>query len=746
MEGSIEVGKEIDMDVDNRVVLQEGKEAIGNNPIMALIELITNSLDSYYRMKKDNKNISEENFGKLDIVIVRKRKGKCKIGVKDWAEGMSQEEMIDFIHKYGKKTSGKDKYKDIRGYFGRGLKDAVVGLGGRGIIVSRKNKKVTRAEIYVKNKSPKYKVIYNKPVSDDLLEEEGLGCGKTIVLVQFETEENKTMPRFDKFAEQLTLAVPLREAMKSGKIKLMQKDNEGNTKRQQPLKYKEPDHTVVYQKNNIRIETTTFDLILKKAEHSLQQSGMCRTGGLLIRSGNTIHESTLFKFDDDPAAQKFFGEVRCDYLDKLINQEEPVILGSRRGLNRKYPFINKLKEKVEEKIEPFIQEEKKEKRKKRKIISDETRERTKKVRNLLNKFADDELEEIVEGHEKSREGDKVPAKPPNGFGFIPPYYKIKQKQSKKILLRAETPSIIPSYSNIEVSSSNENIIIENKEYNIGDSQINDEHGIANIRIDVKGEKPYEKGEIVAQTKDKEDNTRKAIAQVEVVPSEQYPNNGFEFIPSSYRIKVQKKKKIKLKIDTNLIDEEKKIEVTSDHEDIHLPKQELKVNPEKGVIEKGIKTYGEKENIKGKIIAKMGSKQTEATVKITSKTPRPRKSGIIKDINYDTETPEEDVIQRVSYANNEITVYTNDKSISKYFQPTVDLEGDISCQLICAELFLEAFCNMLAQEKERKGEIIDIGGNKIDAYQREINSLKKKYGQMIHDNIVNDGLLKNAKEK
>lgn len=742
---SVEIGKEMDMEVDSRVVIQEGREAISNNPIMALIELITNSLDSYYRMGKDNKSISEEKFGKLDIVIVRKRKGKCRIGVKDWAEGMTKKEMIKFIRKYGKKTSGKEEYEAIRGFFGRGLKDAVVGLGGKGIIVSKKNHKITRGEIYVKNNSPKFKIDYHKSISEELLKEEGLKDGNTIVLVEFDPDKINKMPRFDKFAEKLTLAVPLREAMKSGEIRLMQKNEKGEVKKNQILEYKEPNHKIVYQENNIRVNTTTFHIILKKANRPLEQSGMCRTGGLLIRSGNTIHESTLFKFDGDQAAQKFFGEVRCDYLDKLINEEEPVILGSRRGLNREYPFVKKLKKKVEDKIKPYIEEERKEKREKRKIISEETRKRTKKVRKLLNRFADDELEEIKEGYDETPEGEKVPAKPPKGFGFIPPYYKIKQNQSKKLLLRAETPSIIPSYSSIEIFSTNENIEVEKEEYNICDSNINDEYGIANLRIQVEGNKPYEEGKIIANTKDKEDNIREAIAQVEILPSEQYPTDGFEFIPNSYRAKVQKKKLIKLKIDTNMIDDEKNIKLQSDNKDIQLTQQELKVKPDKGVVEKRVRIYGKKENIKGKIIATMGPKETTARIKITSKKPRPRKSGIIKDINYDTETPEKEVIQRVSYANNTITVYTNDKSISQYFQPTINLEGDLTCQIICAELFLEAFCNLLAQEKERKGEIMDIGGNKIGAYQKEINDLKKKYGPMIHNNVVNDKLLKNIKE-
>jgi hypothetical protein len=143
MVGKIEIGKEEDMTIDSRVAVQEGREAI-SNPIEALVELITNSLDSYYRMKQEGKILDDKIDGKLKVIVVRKRKGReCKIGVKDWAEGMTVEELHENISTYGKRTSGKERYKSIRGFYGRGIKDAAVGLRGECVVISKKNGKIT---------------------------------------------------------------------------------------------------------------------------------------------------------------------------------------------------------------------------------------------------------------------------------------------------------------------------------------------------------------------------------------------------------------------------------------------------------------------------------------------------------------------------------------------------------------------------------------------------------------------------
>ncbi len=305
------------------------------------------------------------------------------------------------------------------------------------------------------------------------------------------------------------------------------------------------------------------------------------------------------------------------------------------------------------------------------------------------------------------------------------------------MLRTETPGLVPSYKKIKVETDNENIHILRKEYPIASSEIDEENGIANIRIDAIGKEPYQKGKIIAKVEDKEGKIRQAEATIEIYPSEQYPQDGFSFVPSSYKIKLGKKKSINLKIDTNLLENTQTIAITSNHEDIIVYDKQVEVEPGKKVVERKIKVGGQKANVKGDVIAKMGQKEAVAKIKITSTKPRPRKSGLIEDIKYDTTT--ENPTQRVSYGNHVITIFTKEKTVAKYFGDG-EYEGKLPCQILFAELITEGFCNMLVEELDRRGEVYSLG-DKRAAYRRQFNRFRKTYSPQIHDKYVENQALK-----
>ncbi|MBW6521826.1 MAG: ATP-binding protein, partial [Desulfoarculaceae bacterium] len=90
----------------------------------ALVELITNSDDSYARLEKTGTQVT----GRIRIKYERHQAGALLV-VADQAEGMSFEQ-ASLILTYGGAHSPLARGKgDGRGYFGRGLKQAVYGLG-----------------------------------------------------------------------------------------------------------------------------------------------------------------------------------------------------------------------------------------------------------------------------------------------------------------------------------------------------------------------------------------------------------------------------------------------------------------------------------------------------------------------------------------------------------------------------------------------------------------------------------------
>src|SRR5512134_1012949 len=108
----------------DRVALQQADQAIRKDVLRALVEIITNSNDSYSRLEDAGSPVS----GEIIIDVWRKHKNSV-IRVRDFAEGMDDIRMDVVVGTYGEATSGMKEDLHVRGMWGRGLKDAIFGLG-----------------------------------------------------------------------------------------------------------------------------------------------------------------------------------------------------------------------------------------------------------------------------------------------------------------------------------------------------------------------------------------------------------------------------------------------------------------------------------------------------------------------------------------------------------------------------------------------------------------------------------------
>src|SRR5437867_1693340 len=99
---------------------QNAKQAV-RDIYDALVELITNSDDSYQRAKSKT--------GRIEIEVERRRKGKeSVVRVRDFAEGMSTADMERKLKRMADRVSGLAQGERVRGTNSRGAKDvAVVG-------------------------------------------------------------------------------------------------------------------------------------------------------------------------------------------------------------------------------------------------------------------------------------------------------------------------------------------------------------------------------------------------------------------------------------------------------------------------------------------------------------------------------------------------------------------------------------------------------------------------------------------
>ncbi|WAC05013.1 MAG: hypothetical protein OS112_11270 [Methanoregula sp.] len=730
--------------IDPRVAKQDAKNAV-RDPLDAFIELITNSMDSYNRLKSRGESISKENDGKVELYLLKKTRGPKKIAViacKDWAEGIASDKLEDYISGYGSRTSGKDICQSIRGFFGRGLKDAAGGLDGIGEIYSVKDGKISIGKIDGQDKnSISYYPVETVETTIENLKKYHLDDGaKTFTMVSFPTT-NKPVPNFSTFTERLTKCVPLRPLMAKGNIKLIQIEK-GKVIKEQLLRYNFPKGVELLKEENNKIpdENATYSIIICKSEEPLTQSedGKFRQGGLLIMSGTSVHVATLLKFEGDPNASKFFGAVRCDHIDTLMRLDEHIVAPSRRDLDWDHPFMKKLKLEIENKLRPFIDIEREEKERQSKGTSEEILKKNesmgRKLGQLYKEIIKDEGLSSLEGQDGSDDNGIII--PSLGFGFIPSYYSLEPKKTQQLRLVVESPRRISDNQKISFESTRGSITIDRKQISINEGDHKPEKGIYILRIGVTGNKEGEEGEIIARTKDKRGFDATAKARVVVKKADVF-TDALTFSQSEYKIKIEQTSKITLRINTEKIPKTtKKIKLSSNNPFILLDKHELTISHDKGIIESHIPIRGTRVGENGVVIAiveQFPDLKSEAKIKVVSKNPSAPPTGFKIEFH-----PEPTPIQRALCKGSEIYIFIKEPTVQKYFGENGEYQKSLSFAVLCADLITDAFCSKVTEEISER--IPFLGEDKNTAMRSRLNKYKMKYGPIIHSVYVEAELL------
>lgn len=452
---------ERDLKIDSRLIKQLSDSAIKNDLVRALVELITNCDDSYKRLE----NAGRQTGGIIEIELVRKKENSI-IRILDQAEGFDSTTMDERIGGFAFDTSGLTAGVDVRGFFGRGLKEAILGLG-RGSVQSIKDDLLNECALNHDMKySRKDPIAIDKLAPNELKE---IGVGKRGSVVEIIISNNRVrIPHFDNFVYTLERYFSLREINSSNKRKLIvvEKDEKKRVKRgPDKIEYKSPIGKEVLSRERVSIdgfENAKFDISILKATEALSTDGYCREGGLLIKSKSSIHDITLFTFENNPYAQKIFGTISCHYIDELLKQGEQIVSDRRNGLDWDHPFCRELKRNAEKYIGVVVDQIKKEEEATKKAIENErTRQRFKTAIEKINLIAQKELEQSGEGP-KPGKGIPEPKSPPNGFDFVPEYYHIVAGKRSTLTLRAMVPFILTDKDQVTIEADNDDVKVENK--------------------------------------------------------------------------------------------------------------------------------------------------------------------------------------------------------------------------------------------------------------------------------------------
>jgi len=420
----------------DRVALQQADQAIRKDVLRALVEVITNCNDSYSRLEHTGAPVN----GAIVIEIQRKR-ADSTLRIRDYAEGMNAARMDKVVGTYGEATSGVKEDKHVRGMWGRGLKDAIFGLG-YGYVRSFQGDKFYSCSLLLKKGIPTFELENPLSATAERRAKYGIVEGNGTEIEIIVSRDDVKMPQFDNLRNYLQRHYELRPIMSSPSRRIVLRERVGANKirHEHTLTYKPPKGEKILDER-IEIEGFPVSAHLEVFRSNIQLStrgeeGDYADGGLLVVSRSMVISLTMLKFENDPYASFFYGSIQCDYLHELLKNDEPVLTATRDGINWTHPFAKALKTAVEKRIEPIVQAEREH------AIHDEQTKLDKKLRQKLN-HALHELNAIALtelSDRKTPDGDAPQRKidlPPSGIGFFPERVHVQTGQIAALSLLVE---------------------------------------------------------------------------------------------------------------------------------------------------------------------------------------------------------------------------------------------------------------------------------------------------------------------
>jgi len=375
----------------------------------ALVELITNSDDSYHRLYK--RQLRSEDGGDILIEICEQRKGEPSlIIIYDKAEGITLETMRE---KFGDIGTRHGEAGD-RGFMGRGAKDCTV--LGRMIIESIKDDKYYKCELTTK---PQFIPWENgRSVNEIIRERLGIERGNGTV-VRLEVAPQHKIPHVETIIRDLPWHYALRDVLSEySPTKLLIRNLNTPKLKPQKIVYLQPEGELVCEENFIvpgYPEAKAKLKIWRSGEAFEDPSERFRRSGLLIKGERTIHECSLLYpgLEKELYAKRYFGRLECCYIGCLLNEydkrrernephppENPALLidpNRQTGLRRDHPFAKALFQIPLEKLRQLIEKEReRDKGAQKEIASKETQKRLDELAKAASKFLAQQVEELEE--------------------------------------------------------------------------------------------------------------------------------------------------------------------------------------------------------------------------------------------------------------------------------------------------------------------------------------------------------------
>lgn len=712
----------------------------------ALVELITNCDDSYYRMGNEK--------GQILIEVEHKRIGKSRVIVSDRAEGITLEEMRGKIKKVGELTGAEGD----RSFMGRGAKDCAI--LGKVTFESIKDNKYHKCEV----RSNMDFIPYSPSIraTEDIRNHLSIhhrGNG-TVVTIDV---QNFRIPRHDTLLSDLPRHYALRDIMHKDLGRKVFLRNLNEDVLLDRLIYHTPAGEVVTDKEFEvpGYSGITAHLLLYKANDRLEDpldKRFHRTG-ILIKGKRAIHEVTPLsgEFEHDSYAEYYFGRLVCPFIDNLCKEYDdrqdrgtphpesnPFLLvdpNRQSGLRRDHPFTKALFQFPTECLRALIAKDKgKEREKHIQIENEETTKRLKKLAKEASKFIRDKIEEIEEvtftGEIENKEFTK------KGVLIIPDIYILTIGEIKTFGFRAKKRDGISDKDTVKVTCDNDSLRVITSEFLLSPSRTSEgvltgsfkiqgicETDSACVTVTYNGFPPAEAIISVVESK---------IEEIEIP-------NGLAFERELYRVKEGKKKYLLLRAQyPSVVADETPVETVCDCEDIVIIRPQARLCPISGAqyAEGYVIIQGRKLGAKGKITAKVHGRVAQTEVKVIAKESE---EGIPIDIN----------IRDEDYGNfrakwdrpdnpNLLLISARHDSLKRYLGPEFNGQNTPHFRLLVAEIVSENIVYKILEklEEQTPGEYADLNIGKFYALH---NMYMREFTPIAHETQLSKQELQTIKQ-
>jgi len=371
----------------------------------ALVELITNSDDSYGRLKKKKRRA--EDGGPILIEVCERRGQASILVVRDRAQGMTLQTMKDKLAEVGTRRSDSGD----RGFMSRGAKDCTE-LGDmtfESIVDDRYYKaKVTTKAQFIPMVD---KARVDEKLRKSLHIPQGNGTTVTIEITRHR------LPRTDRIISDLPWHFALRDILDEGTSgQVLIKDLNSNEKAAK-IVFRRPEGELVYDDNysipNYRDAAASIKIWRSPEPLEDISRDRFRRAGLIIKGKRAIHECSLLQpsFERDAYAMHYFGRIDCPYLDTLLDEYddrrekglEPTLWNPslvidpnrQNALNRDHPFTQKVLEFPTKVLKELIDKDRaSDAKRKTRIANDDTRSKLDRLAKAASKFLQEQTEEM----------------------------------------------------------------------------------------------------------------------------------------------------------------------------------------------------------------------------------------------------------------------------------------------------------------------------------------------------------------